>query len=156
VSAKTHKELDLEILITMAPILDEGVSSLSFRLEGNEQYIRELLGFQKGAREQVDVHGDALERFWGIIEGEDNMKGAWSMKLFFHQVFVDPPTDSERVSYACFTPTLQSVQKISDCAVPNVFAISPCTGLQIYRFWRHWNRHLMELLIFNFILLLHI
>jgi hypothetical protein len=25
------------------------------------EYIRELLGFQKGAPEQVDVHGDTLE-----------------------------------------------------------------------------------------------
>jgi hypothetical protein len=54
VSSNTHKEFALEILMTMAPILDEGVLSLSFRLEGDEQvvlyeYIRELLGFQKGA-----------------------------------------------------------------------------------------------------------
>jgi hypothetical protein len=34
VSANTHKEFSLEILMTMVPILDEGVSSLSFRLEG--------------------------------------------------------------------------------------------------------------------------
>jgi hypothetical protein len=62
VSANTHTEFALEILMTMAPILDEGVSNLSFRLEGVEQvvphdYIRELLGFQKGAPQQVDVHG---------------------------------------------------------------------------------------------------
>jgi hypothetical protein len=31
VSANTHKEFALEILMTMAPILDEGVPSLSFR-----------------------------------------------------------------------------------------------------------------------------
>jgi hypothetical protein len=30
VSANTHKEFALEILMTMVPILDEGVSSLSF------------------------------------------------------------------------------------------------------------------------------
>jgi hypothetical protein len=30
VSANTHKEFALEILMTMAPILDEGVPSLSF------------------------------------------------------------------------------------------------------------------------------
>jgi hypothetical protein len=46
VSVKTHKGFALEILMTMAPILDEGVLSLSFRLEGVEQvvpyeYIRE-------------------------------------------------------------------------------------------------------------------
>jgi hypothetical protein len=45
----------------MVPILDEGVPSFSFRLEGVEQvvpyeYIRELPGFQKGSPKQVDVH----------------------------------------------------------------------------------------------------
>jgi hypothetical protein len=68
VSANTHKEFTLEILMTLAPSLDEGVLSLSFRLEGVQQvvlyeYIRELLGFQKGASEQVDVHGGTLEGF---------------------------------------------------------------------------------------------
>jgi hypothetical protein len=75
VSANTHKESTLEILMTMAHILDEGVLSLSFHLEGVEQvvpyeYIRELLGFQKGAPEQVDVHGGTLEGFWSMIAGE--------------------------------------------------------------------------------------
>jgi hypothetical protein len=50
VSANTHKEFALEILMTMAPILNEVVSSLSFRLEGIQQvvpyeYSREFLGF---------------------------------------------------------------------------------------------------------------
>jgi hypothetical protein len=67
VLVSTHKEFTLEILMTMVPILD-GVSSLSFRLEGVEQvvpyeYIRELLGFQKGAPEQVDVHEGTLDGF---------------------------------------------------------------------------------------------
>jgi hypothetical protein len=75
VSVNTHKEFALEILMTMAPILDEGVSSLSFRLEGVEQvvpyeYIRELLGFQNGAPDKVDVHGSTLEGFWSMIAGE--------------------------------------------------------------------------------------
>jgi hypothetical protein len=39
VSANTHKEFALEILMNMAPILDEGVPSLSFRLEGVEQVV---------------------------------------------------------------------------------------------------------------------
>jgi hypothetical protein len=51
VSVNTHKGFTLEILITLAPILDEGVLSFSFCLEGSEQVvpydIRELLGFQK-------------------------------------------------------------------------------------------------------------
>jgi hypothetical protein len=52
VSVNTHKEFSLEILMTVAPFLDEGVPSLSFRLEGIQQvvpfeHIRKLLGFQK-------------------------------------------------------------------------------------------------------------
>jgi hypothetical protein len=39
VSANTHKNFALEIVMTMAPILDEGVSSLSFRFEGVEQVV---------------------------------------------------------------------------------------------------------------------
>jgi hypothetical protein len=39
VSANTHKEFALEILMTIAPILDEGVRSLSFRLEGIQQVV---------------------------------------------------------------------------------------------------------------------
>jgi hypothetical protein len=75
VSANTHKEFALEILMTMAPILDEGVPSLSFRLEGIQQvvtyeYIRELLGFQKGAPEKVDVPEGMLDGFWNLIFGE--------------------------------------------------------------------------------------
>jgi hypothetical protein len=51
-----------------AHILDEGVSSLSFRLEEVQQvdpyeYICELLGFQMGAPEQVYVHEGTLEGF---------------------------------------------------------------------------------------------
>jgi hypothetical protein len=74
VSVNTHKGFTLEILMTMAHILNEGVSSLSFRLEGVEQvdpyeYTWELLGFQMGAPEQVDVHGGTLEGFWSMIAG---------------------------------------------------------------------------------------
>jgi hypothetical protein len=39
VSVNTHKGSALEIIMTMAHILDEGVSSLSFRLEGVEQVV---------------------------------------------------------------------------------------------------------------------
>jgi hypothetical protein len=34
------------------------------------EYIRELLGFQKGAPKQVNVHGGTLEGFWSMIAGE--------------------------------------------------------------------------------------
>jgi hypothetical protein len=39
VSANTHKEFTLEILMIMVHILDEGLPSLSFRLEGVEQVV---------------------------------------------------------------------------------------------------------------------
>jgi hypothetical protein len=75
VSVNTHKGFALETLMTMAHVLDEGVPSLSFRLEGVEQvdpyeYIGELLGFQKGPPKQVYVHGGTLEGFWSVITGE--------------------------------------------------------------------------------------
>jgi hypothetical protein len=85
VSANTHKEFALEILMTMVPILDEGVPSFSFHLEGVEQvvpyeYIRELFGFQKGAPKQVDVHGGTLEGFSSMIAGEAHWQrnGIWN------------------------------------------------------------------------------
>jgi hypothetical protein len=75
VLANTHKELVLEILMTMAPVLDEGVPSLSFWLEGIQQVvpyenIRELLGFPKGASEKVDMPEGMLDGFWYLISGE--------------------------------------------------------------------------------------
>jgi hypothetical protein len=75
VLANIHKEFALEILMTIMPILDEGVQSLSFRLEGIRQvvpneYVRELLGFQKGAPEKVDMPDGMLDRFWNLISGE--------------------------------------------------------------------------------------
>jgi hypothetical protein len=68
-------EFALEILMTMAPILDVRVPCLSFRLEGIQQvvpieHIRELLGFQKGAPEKVDVPEGILDVFWNLISGE--------------------------------------------------------------------------------------
>jgi hypothetical protein len=62
----------------MAHILDEGVPSFSFSLEGVEQVvpydIRELLGFQKGSPEQVYVHEGTLEGFWSVIAGGDHQQ----------------------------------------------------------------------------------
>jgi hypothetical protein len=36
--------------------------------------IRELLGFQNRAPEQVDVHGGTMEGFWSMIAGEDHQQ----------------------------------------------------------------------------------
>jgi hypothetical protein len=79
VSANTHKEFALEILMTIAPIFDEGVQSLSLRLKGIQQvvpykYVRELLGFQKGAPEKVDVSDDWLDGFWNLMSGESHQQ----------------------------------------------------------------------------------
>jgi hypothetical protein len=72
VSVNTHKEFTLEILMTMVPILDEWVLSLSFHLEGVEQvvpheYIKELLGFEKGAPDK-----------WICMETHWKTFGVWS------------------------------------------------------------------------------
>jgi hypothetical protein len=61
--------------MTIAPIVDEGVQSLSFHLEGIQQvvpyeYVRELLGFKKGAPETVDVPDGLLDGFWNLISGK--------------------------------------------------------------------------------------
>jgi hypothetical protein len=61
--------------MTIAPIVDDGVQSLSFRLEGVQQvvpykHVRELLGFHKGAPEKVDVPPGMLDGFWNLISGE--------------------------------------------------------------------------------------
>jgi hypothetical protein len=77
----------------MAPILDEGAMSLSFRLEGIQQvnpyeYIKELLGFQKGAPELVDVPEGMLDGFWHMIAGgahqQEILSGTPSSKCFTH------------------------------------------------------------------------
>jgi hypothetical protein len=84
VSANTHKEFALEILMTMAPNHDEGVSSLSFSLEGIQQvvpyeYIRELLVSQKGVPKLVDVPE-------GMLDGSNKeiLSGTPSSKCFTH------------------------------------------------------------------------
>jgi hypothetical protein len=66
--ANTHKKFALEILMTMEPILDEGVSSLSFRLEGDEQvvpyeYIKEIAWFSKGIPETSRCAWRHIEKF---------------------------------------------------------------------------------------------
>jgi hypothetical protein len=68
VSVNTHKEFALEILMTMAHILDEGVSSLSFRLEGVEQvvpyeYIRGIAWFSKGSPKTSGCEWRHIGRF---------------------------------------------------------------------------------------------
>jgi hypothetical protein len=56
VGAKTHKELDSEVLMTLAPVINEGVSS--FCLEDEEQllpygYIREIFGYKMEAQSKL-------------------------------------------------------------------------------------------------------
>jgi hypothetical protein len=75
VPVDAHKEFALEILMTIAPILNDGVQSLSFSLEGVQQvvpyeHVRELLEFHKGAPEKVDVPPGMLDGFWNLISGE--------------------------------------------------------------------------------------
>jgi hypothetical protein len=77
VGANTHKELDSEVLMTSAPIINEGVSCLSFCLEDEEQlvpygYIGELLGYKKEARSKLMSKEENVRRiFGGKISRED-------------------------------------------------------------------------------------
>jgi hypothetical protein len=50
------------------------------------EYIRELLSFQKGAPEQVDVHGGTLEGFWSMIVVEAHQQ-RFSIRNPIIQVF---------------------------------------------------------------------
>jgi hypothetical protein len=70
VGANTHKELDSEVLMTLAPVINEGVSCLSFRLEDEKQlvpygYIGELLGYKMEARSKLMSKGKMLGGFLG-------------------------------------------------------------------------------------------
>jgi hypothetical protein len=54
VGVNTHKELDSKVLMTFAPVINEGVSCLSFHIEDEKQlvpygYIGELFGYKKEA-----------------------------------------------------------------------------------------------------------
>jgi hypothetical protein len=71
VGANTHKELNSEVLMTLAPVINEGVSCLSFRLEHEKQlvpyvYIGELLSYKKEARSKLMSKKKNDRRiFWG-------------------------------------------------------------------------------------------
>jgi hypothetical protein len=65
----THKELDLEVLMTLAPVIS-GVLCLWFRLEYEEQlvpygYIGELLGYKKKARSKLMSKKKNVRRIFG-------------------------------------------------------------------------------------------
>jgi hypothetical protein len=63
--------------MTLAPVISEGVSCLSFRLEDEEQlvpygYIGELLGYKKEARSKLmSKEKNVRSIFGGMISRED-------------------------------------------------------------------------------------
>jgi hypothetical protein len=70
VAVNTHKELDSEVLMTLAPVINEGVLCPSFHLEGEEQlvpygYTGELLGHKKEGRSKLMSKKKMLEGFLG-------------------------------------------------------------------------------------------
>jgi hypothetical protein len=70
VALNTHKELDSKVLMTLASVISEGVSCLTFRLEYEKQlvpygYIGELLGYKKEPRKKLLSKKRMLERFLG-------------------------------------------------------------------------------------------
>jgi hypothetical protein len=68
VSANTHKEFTLEILMTMAHILDEGMSSLSFRLEGIEQvFPMSILGNYSVFKREPQNKWMCMEAHWKVF-----------------------------------------------------------------------------------------
>jgi hypothetical protein len=68
VSANTHKEFTLEILMTMVPILDEGVSSLSFRLgELNRWFPMSILGNYSVFKREPRNKWMCMEAHWKVF-----------------------------------------------------------------------------------------
>jgi hypothetical protein len=66
----THKDLDSEVLMTLALVINEGVSCPSFCLEDEEQlvpygYIGELLGYKKEDRSKLMSKKKMLKGFLG-------------------------------------------------------------------------------------------
>jgi hypothetical protein len=85
VGVNTHKELDSEVLMTLAPVINEGVSCLSFHLEDEEQlvpygYIGELLGYKKEARSKLMSKKKMLEGFLGN-DFERRLQGTQNFSL---------------------------------------------------------------------------
>jgi hypothetical protein len=70
VGVNTDKELNSDVLMTLAPIIHEGVPCLSFRLEDEEQlvhygYIGELLGYKKEAWRKLMTKKKNVRRIFG-------------------------------------------------------------------------------------------
>jgi hypothetical protein len=79
------------------------------------------------------------------------MCGAWNFLSIKYLFTPNGFRSSELGSF--YSGTAICPKLISDCTSLNVFTISPCKRLQIHRSWMRWNRHFMELLIFNFFFL---
>jgi hypothetical protein len=68
VSTNTHKGFALEILMTMAHILDEGLPSFSFRLEGVEQLVPYALGDCLVFKREPRNKWMWMEAHWKVLE----------------------------------------------------------------------------------------
>jgi hypothetical protein len=85
VGVNTHKELDLDVLMTLVPVINEGVSCLSFHLEDEEQlvpygYIGELLGYKKEAQKKLISKKKMLEGYFGD-DFERRLQGTQNFSL---------------------------------------------------------------------------
>jgi hypothetical protein len=84
VGVNTHKELDLEVLMALAPVINEGVSCLSFHLEDEEQlvsygYIGELLSYKKEAQSKLM----SKKKMLGGFLGNDFERGLQGTQNFY-------------------------------------------------------------------------
>jgi hypothetical protein len=71
VPTNTQKKFALEILMTMAPILDEGVSSLSFRLEEmNKWFPMSILGSCLFFKRETWDKWMCMEAHWKFLEND--------------------------------------------------------------------------------------
>jgi hypothetical protein len=91
VSANTHREFTLEVLMTTAPILDEEMLGLSFSLEGVQQVVP-YYGISWFSKRIPKTSGCAwrhiISFFWSVIVREAHQQkivsGTLSSKCFTH------------------------------------------------------------------------
>jgi hypothetical protein len=85
VGVNTHKELDSEVLMILAPVINEGVSCLSFHLEDEEQlvpcrYIGELFSYKKEAQSKLTSKKKNVRRILGD-DFERRLQGTQNFSL---------------------------------------------------------------------------
>ena len=74
----------------------------------------------------------------------------------FQRVLIRPKLIPNKRAMSILFQRCNLSRRISERATSNVFAISPCTALQIHWSWMHWSGYFMELQNINFFFLVRL